>query len=64
MDQILDGLTLPELFALHNKLANDVREIRRTQALISKVIRSKELAQQVSGPPHLAQSLSVGPKNG
>lgn len=62
MEEILDGLTLPELFALHNKLANDIKGIRRTQGLISQVIRSKELAAQApSAPAHLTQSIEVKP---
>ena len=61
MDQIFSEMTLEELFALHNKLADDIRGLRTTQGLISKIIRSKELAKQVSGPPNLTQSLTVRP---
>ena len=57
MEAILEEMTLPELFALHTKLKADIKEIRKTCALIDAEIHRKEVAAQAPGNPALAQTI-------
>jgi hypothetical protein len=59
MQEILEAMTLGELFALYNKHADEIRGLRETQKLIAKVIQSKEVKDEPVAPPELAQSIDV-----
>lgn len=58
MEPILDDMTLPELFALHAKLDDDIAEIRKTQGAIDAAIHRKEKSLERPGDPRLLQGIT------
>lgn len=58
-EQLLD-MSLPDLFALHTKLDEEIADIRKVQAQIDGLIGRKEKASKTPGDPALTQGVTHG----
>lgn len=62
--EILEGVSLEELYALHQTLDGDVTAARFAMQAIHDEITRREHGQFVPGPAHLKQSLGQGESGG
>jgi hypothetical protein len=60
MEPILDEMTIPELFALHQHFDRQVGQLRMQMAAVDAVIAKKERAAQTPGDQALAQTMVPG----